>query len=64
MAEEGKSKAEIREYLENSSKKRVAAGVAEAMTGGFGGVTSSVAQGVGLYDKITGHRAKTGKKEK
>ena len=64
MAEEGKSKAEIREYLENSSDKRVAAGVAEAITGGFGGVTSSVAQGVGLYDKITGHRAKTGKKEK
>ena len=64
MAEEGKSKAEIREYLENSSKKRVAAGVGEVLTGGLGGVTSSVAQGVGLYDKITGHRAKTGKKEK
>ena len=64
MAEEGKSKAEIREYLENSSKKRVAAGVGEVLTSGLGGVTSSVATGVGLYDKITGHRAKTGKKEK
>lgn len=64
MAEEGKSKKEIREYLENPSKKRIAAGVAEAMTGGGFGVGSAVAQGVGIYDKVTGHRAKTGKKEK
>ena len=64
MAEEGKSKKEIREYLENPSKKRIAAGVAETMTGGGFGVGTMAAQGVGIYDKVTGHRAKTGKKEK
>ena len=64
MAEEGKSKKEIREYLENPSKKRIAAGVAEAMTGSGFGVGTMAAQGVGIYDKVTGHRAKTGKKEK
>ena len=64
MAEEGKSKEEIRKYLENPSKKRIAAGVGEAMTGSGLGIGGAVATGVGIYDKITGHRAKTGKKEK
>ena len=60
MAEEGKSKEEIKNYLEKSSKKRSAAGVGEALL--TGGLLSAVAQGVGLYDKVTGHRAKTSKK--
>ena len=62
MAEEGKSKEEIKKYLEKSSGKRIAAGVTDAMTGGGLGIGSAVAQGVGIYDKVTGHRAKTGKK--
>lgn len=64
MAKQGKSKKEIREYLENAGTGRIVAGTAEALTGGFGGLGSAAAQGVGLYDKVTGHRAKTGKKEK
>ena len=62
MAEEGKSKEEIKKYLEKSSGKRVAAGVGEILTGGLGGATSLAATGVGLYDKVKGNRAKTGKK--
>ena len=62
MAEEGKSTEEIREYLENRGKHhstgRVLAGTAEALTGSFGGVGTTVAQGVGLYDKVTGNRKK------
>ena len=61
MAKEGKSKEEIREYLENPSKRRIAAGVAEAMTGSGLGIGHEVARGVGLYDKIKGNRAKTDK---
>jgi hypothetical protein len=38
------------------SNGRIAAGVAEALSGGLGGATDTVAQGVGLYDKITGKR--------
>lgn len=64
MAEEGKSKAEIREYLENRGKHhstgRVVAGVGEALTGSL---AAPVAHGVGLYDKFTGNRAKPSKKE-
>ena len=67
MAEEGKSKEEIREMLENRgkyhSKGRIAAGVAEALTGQAGGVGTAVAQGVGLYDKITKNRAGDKKKK-
>ena len=48
MAEEGK----------NHSTGRVLAGTAEALTGSFGGVGTTVAQGVGLYDKVTGNRKK------
>lgn len=67
MAEEGKSKKEIKEMLENKgkyhSKGRVAVGVAEALTGTAGGVGTTVAQGVGLYDKITKNRAGDKKKK-
>ena len=62
MAEEGKSKEEIRKYLEDDGAGRVAAGVGEVITGA-GTITTPIAHAVGLYDKITGHRAKTGKKE-
>lgn len=68
MAEEGKSQKEIRDYLENKGKHhstgRVIAGTAEALTGGFGGLGTMAAQGVGLYDKITDNRAKTKKHNK
>lgn len=67
MAKEGKSKEEIREYLENEGKQhsngRIAAGVAEAVTGSASGVGHAIAQGVGLYDKFTKNRAKLKKKE-
>ena len=64
MAKQGKSKKEIREYLENAGTGRIAAGTAEALTGGFGGLGTTVAQGVGLYDKITKNRAKVKNSEK
>ena len=63
MADEGASKEEIRKYLEKDSGKRVAAGVAEALTGA-GYLTTPVAQAVGIYDKVTGKRAKSDKKSK
>ena len=67
MYENGKSQAEIREFLENKGKHksnaRVAAGVAEALTGFAGGLGHQVATGVGLYDKVTGHRMKYKKKD-
>ncbi|MBP3732523.1 MAG: hypothetical protein J6I84_04680 [Bacilli bacterium] len=66
MHEEGKSQKEIRNFLENKGKHkssgRVAAGVAEALTGSAGGVGHTIAQGVGIYDKVTGHRVKYKKK--
>jgi len=65
MAEEGKSKEEIKEMLENRgkyhSKGRVAAGVAEALT--VGSVGRPIARAVGLYDKITKNRAGDKKKK-
>ena len=64
MAKQGKSKKEIREYLENAGTGRIAVGAAEALTGGFGGLGTAAAQGVGLYDKITKNRAKVKKSEK
>ena len=63
MAKQGKSKKEIREYLENAGTGRIVAGTAEALTGGFGGLGNAAAQGVGLYDKITKNRAKVKKSE-
>ena len=64
MAKQGKSKKEIREYLENAGAGRIVAGTAEALTGGFGGLGDTAARGVGLYDKITKNRAKVKKSEK
>ena len=62
MAEEGKSKQEIRDYIENKGKYhstgRVIAGTAEALTQPYVGVPGRwIARGVGLYDKVDKNRA-------
>ena len=61
MAREGKSKEQIRKYLENSSGERIAGGVGEVFANGLtGGLSGSLAglaaQGVGVVDKIEGNR--------
>ena len=58
MAKQGKSKKEIREYLEDVSGGRMLAGLGEVATGGLNGTTGLVAQGVGLADYINNNRAK------
>ena len=58
MAEEGKSPEEIRRFLEGEGEYRKAGknrrliGTAEALTGGFGGVTHTAAHWEGLYDAL------------
>lgn len=70
MKEEGKSKEEIKKYLENSSAGRIAAGIGEVglniLTGGKSHLlTAGAAYGTGLYDKVAGNRGfkKNKKKE-
>lgn len=65
MAENGASKKEIREYLENKVKEknlRRGAGVAEIATGAYS-ITGPIATGVAIYDKVTGKRAGDKKKK-
>lgn len=63
MAKEGKSKKEIREFLENSGKgSKLALGIGEilangATAGATGHITNLAATGVGLVDKIDENRA-------
>ena len=57
MAKEGKSKAEIRKYLENDTDTRLTAGAIEALTGSAGGLGHIGAAGVGIMDKLDKNRA-------
>lgn len=57
MHKEGKSKAEIRKYLENENGMRYLTGIGEMALGGLGGVTTFVAHGQGLLDKLGHNRA-------
>lgn len=61
MAEEGKSRKEIKDYIENKGKYhstgRVVGGTAEALLQPTGPLGHYVAQGVGLYDKVDKNRA-------
>jgi hypothetical protein len=63
MAREGKSKEQIKKYLEKSSGRRLGAGIGEvvanSLTGGAtGSIANTAAQIVGVVDKIEGNRGK------
>lgn len=61
MKKDGKSTKEIRDYLENPSDARIAAGVGEFVSAA-GTITAPIATVLGLRDKINKNRANPGKK--
>ena len=58
MEREGKSRAEIRKFLENAGDDRIMAGIGEAFILNGTGLGSLAAKGVGLVDAIDGNRKK------
>lgn len=63
MAKEGKSKKEIRNYLENPKTERYIVGTGEAVIPVARGIGSLAARGIGIADKLQGHRAWDEEKE-
>ena len=67
MAKEGKSREEIREYLDSPSSGRIAAGLSEGAVRMVAPASNILigmpARAVGLYDKMTGNRAWDQEKE-